>query len=46
VSTRKVERPLWSPAEIINDIPPGHALVSLARSDGHRTPPVLVNLRA
>lgn len=45
VSTRKVERPLWSPAEIINDIPPGHALISLARSDGIRTPPVLVNLR-
>jgi type IV secretion system coupling TraD/TrwB family protein len=45
VSTRKVERPLWSPAEIINEIPPGHALISLARSDGVRTPPVLVNLR-
>jgi type IV secretion system coupling TraD/TrwB family protein len=46
VATRKVERPLWSPAEIINDVPPGHALVSLARSDGARTPPVLVDLRA
>lgn len=45
VSLRRVERDLWSPSEIINDIPPGHALVSLARSDGTRTPPVLVNLR-
>lgn len=45
-SVHQVERPLWSPSEIINDVPPGHALISLARSDGTRTPPVLVNLRA
>lgn len=45
-SVRQVERPLWSASEIINDIPPGHALISLARNDGTRTPPVLVNLRA
>jgi hypothetical protein len=45
VSLRRVERDLWSPSEIINDVPPGHALISLARSDGTRTPPILVNLR-
>jgi hypothetical protein len=46
VATRAVERPVWSPSEIINDVPTGHALVSLATPDGIRTPPVLVNLRA
>ena len=45
VATRAVERPLWSPSEIINDVPTGYALVSLATPDGIRTPPVLVNLR-
>jgi hypothetical protein len=44
-SVRRVERDLWSPSDLINVIPPGHALISLARSDGTRTPPVLVNLR-
>lgn len=42
---KKVERDLWSPSEIVNDVPPGHCLVSLARPNGERTPPVLVNLR-
>ncbi|GAA0340802.1 hypothetical protein [Actinoallomurus spadix] len=45
-SARQVERPLWSPGEIINDVPPGHALISLARPDGVRVPATLVNLRA
>jgi hypothetical protein len=45
VATRAVERPVWSPSEIINDVPTGNALVSLATPDGIRTPPVLVNLR-
>lgn len=45
-SVKQVERYLWSPSEITNDIPPGHALISLARPDGIRIPPVLVNLRA
>ena len=46
VATRAVERPVWSPSEIINDVPTGYALVSLATPDGIRTPPVLVNLRS
>jgi len=45
VATRAIERPVWSTSEIINDIPTGHALISLATPDGIRTPPVLVNLR-
>ena len=46
VATRAVERYVWSPSEIINEVPTGHALISLATPDGIRTPPVLVNLRA
>lgn len=45
ISARPVERPLWSPSEIANDIPPSHALVSLTKADDSRIPPVLVNLR-
>ena len=45
VSTRAVERFNWSPSEIINEIPVGHALVSLSTADGIRTGPVLVDLR-
>jgi hypothetical protein len=45
VATQAVERPVWSVSEIINDVPTGHALVSLSTPDGLRTPPVLVNLR-
>lgn len=44
-TAREVERYVWSPSEIINAIPPGHALISLARPDGIRVPPTLVNLR-
>ena len=45
ISTRAVERFVWSPSEIINEIPVGHALISLATADGIRTGPVLVDLR-
>jgi hypothetical protein len=45
VATRAIERPVWSASEIINDVPTGYALISLATPDGIRTPPVLVNLR-
>ena len=45
VTTRSVERFVWSPSEIINEIPTGHALISLATADGIRTPPILVDLR-
>ena len=46
MATRAVERYVWSPSEIINEVPTGHALISLATPDGIRTPPILVNLRA
>jgi hypothetical protein len=45
VSVRRVERARWTVSDIITRVPAGHALVSLARSNGTRVGPVLVNLR-
>ncbi|HEY0472114.1 MAG TPA: TraM recognition domain-containing protein [Kribbella sp.] len=45
-SVRRVERARWTVSDIITGVPAGHALVSLARSNGARVGPVLVNLRA
>ncbi|TDO69467.1 TraM-binding TraD/TraG-like protein [Kribbella sp. VKM Ac-2571] len=44
-SARRIERARWSVSDIITGVPPGHALISLARSNGARVGPVLVNLR-
>jgi hypothetical protein len=45
-SIRRVERARWTVSDIITGVPAGHALISLARSNGTRVGPVLVNLRA
>lgn len=45
-SLRRVERPRWTVSDIVTGIPPGHCVVALSRSDGTRTGPTLVNLRA
>lgn len=45
VTTRKVERPLWSASELAHSVPPGHAVVSLTTVRGEHVPPVLVDLR-
>jgi len=45
-SVRRIERARWTVSDIIIGVPAGHALVSLARSNGVRVGPVLVNLRA
>ncbi|GAA3764042.1 DUF2510 domain-containing protein [Micromonospora maritima] len=45
-TVRSVERPIWSASDLLNGIPTGHAVISLARPDGERTPPTLVSLRA
>jgi hypothetical protein len=45
VSVRRVERARWTVSDVITGVPAGHALVSLARSNGTRVGPVLVNLR-
>lgn len=44
-SVRRIERARWTVSDIITAVPPGHALISLARSNGARVGPVLVNLR-
>lgn len=44
-SVRQVEQYLWSSSEIINRVPAGHSLVSLALPNGVRVPPTLVNMR-
>ncbi len=43
---RRVERPRWTVSDIVTGIPPGHVVVALSRSDGVRTGPTLVDLRA
>jgi hypothetical protein len=45
-SVCRVERARWTVSDIITGVPPGHALISLARSNGQRVGPVLVNMRA
>ncbi|MBP2356659.1 type IV secretory pathway TraG/TraD family ATPase VirD4 [Kribbella aluminosa] len=44
-SVRRIERARWTVSDIITGVPAGHALISLARSNGVRVGPVLVNLR-
>ncbi|MGZ0147069.1 hypothetical protein ACXJJ3_08350 [Kribbella sp. WER1] len=44
-SARRIERARWTVSDIVTGVPPGHSLVSLARSNGARVGPVLVNLR-
>lgn len=43
---RRVERPRWTVSDIVTRIPAGHCVVALSRSDGTRTSPTLINLRA
>jgi Zn-dependent protease with chaperone function len=44
-SMRLVERPVWSPSDLITGVPPGHCVVAVSRSTGERSGPLLVNLR-
>ncbi|MCD0486369.1 ATP-binding protein [Streptacidiphilus sp. ASG 303] len=45
VTTRSVERQLWSPSDLAHSLPAGHAVVSLATVEGRQVPPLLVDLR-
>lgn len=45
VTTRRVERRRWSPSDLANALPSGHAVVSLTAVDGTAVPPLLVDLR-
>ena len=44
MTRRMVETAIWSPGELVNQIPPRHCILSLASSTGERTPPLMVNL--
>jgi hypothetical protein len=46
VTTRRVERRRWSPSELAQVLPGGHAVVSLTAVDGTPVPPLLVDLRS
>lgn len=44
VTVRTVQRERWSASELANDLPPGHAVLSLMTVSGERTPPILAEL--
>jgi Zn-dependent protease with chaperone function len=46
VSTRMVERAVWTPSDIMTKVPTGHSVIALAATDGQRVGPLLVNHRA
>ncbi|MEW1864156.1 ATP/GTP-binding protein [Streptomyces sp. NPDC088194] len=46
VTVREVERERWSAADLAQQVPVGHAVVSLTTTSGEHAPPVLVDLRA
>lgn len=44
VTVRTVQRERWSASDLANDLPPGHAVLSLTTVRGERTPPILAEL--
>ena len=46
VTTRSVERQLWSSSDLAHALPAGHAVVSLTTVAGVPVPPLLVDLRS
>ncbi|MGH3325604.1 MAG: ATP-binding protein, partial [Streptomyces sp.] len=44
VTVRTVQRARWSPSDLANELPPGHAVLSLTTVRGERTPPILAKL--
>ncbi|NLU76501.1 ATP-binding protein [Streptomyces sp. HNM0575] len=44
VTVRTVQRERWSASDLANDVPPGHAVLSLTNVRGERTPPILAEL--
>ena len=45
-SKRMVETAIWSPGELVNQIPPRHCILSLSSSTGARTPPLMIDMGA
>ncbi|WP_254666018.1 ATP-binding protein [Streptomyces sp. WMMB 322] len=44
VTVRRVQRERWSASDLANDLPPGHAVLSVTTVRGERTPPILTEL--
>ena len=44
VTVRTVQRERWSASDLANELPPGHAVMSLTTVRGERTPPILAEL--
>ncbi len=44
VTVRTVQRQRWSASDLANELPPGHAVLSLTTVRGRRTPPLLARL--
>ena len=44
VTVRTVQRERWSASDLANELPPGHAVLSLTTVRGERTPPILAKL--
>jgi hypothetical protein len=44
VTVRTVQRQRWSASDLANELPPGHAVLSLTTVRGRRTPPLLTRL--
>lgn len=44
VTVRTVQRERWSASDLANELPPGHAVLSLTTVRGERTPPILAEL--
>ncbi|MEU5212069.1 ATP/GTP-binding protein [Streptomyces sp. NPDC020742] len=46
VTVRTVERERWSASELSNQVPAGHAVLSVTSVSGEAAPPVLIDLRS
>ncbi|MZD04831.1 ATP/GTP-binding protein, partial [Streptomyces sp. SID5785] len=45
VTVREVERERWSASQLAQEVPPGHAVLSVSTVRGEHAPPLLVDLR-
>ncbi|WP_431985382.1 hypothetical protein [Streptomyces qinglanensis] len=44
VTVHREQRQRWSPSDLANELPAGHAVLSLTTVRGERTPPILTKL--
>nr|WP_245245340.1 ATP-binding protein [Streptomyces palmae] len=44
VTVRREQRQRWSASDLANEVPPGHAVISMTTVTGDRTPPILTKI--